>query len=445
MYRFSQNGYTEIRIFYQEEQLMKVTGIIAEYNPFHQGHAYHLARARELTGADRLLVVMGGNFMQRGEPAIVDKYARAEMALKNGADLVLELPAAAATGSAEYFAEGAVELLDASGVVDALCFGSELGKLAPLEKAAALLLEEPEEYRQLLREELKRGKNFPEAREIALSAFFPERELLSAPNNILAIEYLKALKRRKSSIEAVTIPRLGNYHGNDSGQVPQGTDSSESVSSGAAPALKTSSLRFASASEIRRQLYALEELLQKSPGQPGSWQSLMADLADELPPSSFALLKDTLLAAHFVRAEDFALPLHYRLMQAKDSLEFAAYLDVSEELSRRIYSLRQDFTGWDAFVDLVRTRQYTRSRVSRALLHIFLDIRQEMARLPKELRVLGFRREASDLLSEIKKKSRLPLVTKAAGHPELSEEIRISSFYHLGESYNELSRQLIIL
>ena len=145
----------------------------------------------------------------------------------------------------------------------------------------------------------------------------------------------------------------------------------------------------------------------------------MADLADELPPSSFALLKDTLLAAHFVRAEDFALPLHYRLMQAKDSLEFAAYLDVSEELSRRIYSLRQDFTGWDAFVDLVRTRQYTRSRVSRALLHIFLDIRQEMARLPKELRVLGFRREASDLLSEIKKKSRLPLVTKAAGHPEL--------------------------
>ena len=115
---------------------MKVTGIIAEYNPFHQGHAYHLARARELTGADRLLVVMGGNFMQRGEPAIVDKYARAEMALKNGADLVLELPAAAATGSAEYFAEGAVELLDASGVVDALCFGSELGKLAPFEKAA---------------------------------------------------------------------------------------------------------------------------------------------------------------------------------------------------------------------------------------------------------------------------------------------------------------------
>ena len=330
---------------------MKVTGIIAEYNPFHQGHAYHLARARELTGADRLLVVMGGNFMQRGEPAIVDKYARAEMALKNGADLVLELPAAAATGSAEYFAEGAVELLDASGVVDALCFGSELGKLAPLEKAAALLLEEPEEYRQRLREELKRGKNFPEAREIALSAFF-----LSAPNNILAIEYLKALKRRKSSIEALTIPRLGNYHGNDSGQVPQGTDSSESVSSGAAPALETSSLRFASASEIRRQLYALEELLQKSPDQPGSWQSLMADLADELPPSSFALLKDTLLAAHFVRAEDFALPLHYRLMQAKDSLEFAAYLDVSEELSRRIYSLRQDFTGWDAFVDLVRTR-----------------------------------------------------------------------------------------
>ena len=138
---------------------MKVTGIIAEYNPFHQGHAYHLSRARELTGADRILVVMGGNFMQRGEPAIIDKYTRTEMALRNGADLVLELPAASATGSAEYFAEGAVELLDASGVVNELCFGSELGELEPLEQAAELLLEEPEDYQELLRAELKKGKN----------------------------------------------------------------------------------------------------------------------------------------------------------------------------------------------------------------------------------------------------------------------------------------------
>ena len=179
---------------------MKVTGIIAEYNPFHQGHAYHLSRARELTGADRVLVVMGGNFMQRGEPAIIDKYTRTEMALRNGADLVLELPAASATGSAEYFAEGAVELLDASGVVNELCFGSELGELEPLEKAAELLLEEPEDYQELLRAELKKGKTFPEARETALSAFLPEQSLLASPNNILAIEYIKALKRRKSSI-----------------------------------------------------------------------------------------------------------------------------------------------------------------------------------------------------------------------------------------------------
>ncbi|MFQ9151713.1 MAG: nucleotidyltransferase family protein [Blautia sp.] len=176
---------------------MKVTGIIAEYNPFHQGHAYHLSRARELTGADRILVVMGGNFMQRGEPAIIDKYTRTEMALRNGADLVLELPAASATGSAEYFAEGAVELLDASGVVNELCFGSELGELEPLEKAAELLLEEPEDYQELLRTELKKGKTFPEARETALSAFLPEQSLLASPNNILAIEYIKALKRRK--------------------------------------------------------------------------------------------------------------------------------------------------------------------------------------------------------------------------------------------------------
>ena len=412
---------------------MKVTGIIAEYNPFHQGHAYHLSRARELTGADRILVAMGGNFMQRGEPAIIDKYTRTEMALRNGADLVLELPAASATGSAEYFAEGAVELLDASGVVNELCFGSELGELEPLEKAAELLLEEPEDYQELLRAELKKGKTFPEARETALSAFLPEQSLLASPNNILAIEYIKALKRRKSSIRPLTIQRLGSYHGED-GQ-PAG-----------APHTVSGSLpeSFASASTIRCQLHTLEKQIVTSCEQP-AFGSLMTALVKELPPSSFGLLKDVLLADRLVQAEDFSLPLHYRLMQAKEPLEFSVYLDVSEELSRRIYSLRQEFTGWNAFLDLVRTRQYTRSRVSRALLHILLDIRQEEVLPPTHLRVLGFRREASDLLSEIKKKSRLPLITKAAGHPELSEEIRISSLYHLGNSYNELSRPLVIL
>lgn len=412
---------------------MKVTGIIAEYNPFHQGHAYHLSKARELTGADRVLVVMGGNFMQRGEPAIIDKYTRTEMALRNGADLVLELPAASATGSAEYFAEGAVELLDASGVVNELCFGSELGELEPLEKAAELLLEEPEDYQELLRAELKKGKTFPEARETALSAFLPEQSLLASPNNILAIEYIKALKRRKSSIRPLTIQRLGSYHGED-GQ-PAG-----------APHTVSGNLpeSFASASTIRCQLHTLEKQIVTSCEQP-AFGSLMTALAKELPPSSFGLLKDVLLADRLVQAEDFSLPLHYRLMQAKEPLEFSVYLDVSEELSRRIYSLRQEFTGWNAFLDLVRTRQYTRSRVSRALLHILLDIRQEEVLPPTHLRVLGFRREASDLLSKIKKKSRLPLITKAAGHPELSEEIRISSLYHLGNSYNELSRPLVIL
>ena len=395
---------------------MKVTGIIAEYNPFHQGHAYHLSRARELTGADRILIVMGGNFMQRGEPAIIDKYTRTEMALRNGADLVLELPAASATGSAEYFAEGAVELLDASGVVNELCFGSE-----------------PEDYQELLRAELKKGKTFPEARETALSAFLPKQSLLASPNNILAIEYIKALKRRKSSIRPLTIQRLGSYHG-ENGQ-PAG-----------APHTVSGNLpeSFASASTIRCQLQTLEKQIVTSCEQP-AFGSLMTALAKELPPSSFGLLKDVLLADRLVQAEDFSLPLHYRLMQAKEPLEFSVYLDVSEELSRRIYSLRQEFTGWNAFLDLVRTRQYTRSRVSRALLHILLDIRQEEVLPPTHLRVLGFRREASDLLSEIKKKSRLPLITKAAGHPELSEEIRISSLYHLGNSYNELSRSLVIL
>ena len=143
---------------------MTITGIIAEYNPFHRGHAYHLARARRLTGTDYLIVVMSGNYVQRGVPAMFDKFTRARAALSAGADLVLELPLCCSTGSAEYFSRGAVDLLAQTGIVTDLCFGSECGDLSPLEEAACLLLEEPEEYRGILQDSLRRGRSYPEAR-----------------------------------------------------------------------------------------------------------------------------------------------------------------------------------------------------------------------------------------------------------------------------------------
>ena len=199
------------------EDPMKVVGIVAEYNPFHYGHLYHLQSSRSLTEADCVVVVMSGNYTQRGEPAVVSKWARAEMALLSGADLVIELPVAYAMGSAEYFAYGAVRLLDSLGVVDAMCFGSESGDIEDLQAIASILADEPEEYKDLLKNHLSDGHSFPSARQKALSGYLRGRHgkadltrLLKSSNNILGIEYLKALLRLDSKIKPVTISRIGS-------------------------------------------------------------------------------------------------------------------------------------------------------------------------------------------------------------------------------------------
>lgn len=399
---------------------MNVTGVIAEYNPFHSGHAYHLKKTRELTRADYVLVIMGGNFMQRGEPAIVDKYMRTRMALLGGADLVAELPSPFAVGSAEYFADGAIDLLTKCGVVNALSFGSEEGALPLLDQAASVLLDEPEKFRNVLKMKLKNGVSFPSAREAALGAVLSMDEkhssaLFSSPNNILGIEYLKALKKRQSPIQPYTISRRGNYHGT----FTEGTDT------------------FASASFIREQLLKLRRIYEKD--------EILPQLSKQLPCHSYEMLSNPLIFDSFATLEDFAPLLHYRLLAARAPLEFAVYLDVTEDLSRRIFSLRNEFCGYENFLNRLRTRQYTRTRIARSLLHILLDIRKDDIALPSVLRILGFRREAAPLLTELKKKSSIPLITKIAGHKELEKEIAVSTLYHIGKPYQEATQQLVIV
>ena len=195
-----------------------VTGIIAEYNPFHNGHAYQIQKARELTGCDFVVVVMSGDFVQRGAPALFDKYTRTKMALLGGADLVLELPVWASSASAEFFAAGAVSVLEGIGCTDFLCFGAEDEKLSKMQKAVELLANENTEFQKQLRDVLKTGLSFPAARKQALSGFLTEEEssILDKPNNILGIEYLKALKAKNSSIEPVIVKREGQgYHGQE--------------------------------------------------------------------------------------------------------------------------------------------------------------------------------------------------------------------------------------
>ena len=198
---------------------MKIVGLITEYNPFHNGHLYHIEKALEVTGADTAIVVMSGNYVQRGAPAIMPKHLRAEVALEAGVPLVLELPVCYACGSAEYFAEGAVSLLEQLGCIDCICFGSECGDYYLLEKIAHITADEPEEYRSFLQANLKSGLSFPLARQAALKSYLQDPsldEILEQPNNILGIEYIKALYRRKSPIGAYTIKRkVSGYHDKD--------------------------------------------------------------------------------------------------------------------------------------------------------------------------------------------------------------------------------------
>ena len=190
---------------------MNVLGIVTEYNPLHNGHIHHLKESLAVSSADAAVCVMSGNFVQRGEPAIVDKWIRAEIALNSGMDLVIELPAVYALSSAELFAFGAIKILDSLGFVSSICFGSETGVLEPLDAVAEILSNEPEEYKVFLKKFLEKGLSYPAARESALNEFFGAdmAEVVSSSNNILGIEYLKALKRLNSPIRAFTIRRIG--------------------------------------------------------------------------------------------------------------------------------------------------------------------------------------------------------------------------------------------
>ena len=203
---------------------MKISGIIVEYNPLHNGHVFHINKTKELTNSDLIIAVMSGNFNQRGIPSIIDKWTKTKLALQNGVDIVLELPSIYALSSAEFFSYGAVSLLNSLGVVDSLCFGSEAGDITLLETIAEVLVHEPNDYKALLRRELDKGLLFPKARSLALVEHLVNKtdydkyyleEQLNSSNNILGIEYIKSLKRLNSSIKPYTIKRQGGSYNSE--------------------------------------------------------------------------------------------------------------------------------------------------------------------------------------------------------------------------------------
>ena len=372
---------------------MKIVGLITEYNPFHNGHNYHIEQSLRLTQADAAIVVMSGNHVQRGAPAILPKHLRTTAALSCGAAAVLELPACYATGSAEYFALGAVSLFERLGCVDCICFGTESSELAPLKEIARILSDEPEPYRTIFQQALKSGASYPAARQKALTQFTGsdlDASLLELPNNILGIEYLKALYRLHSDIVPYALPRAGaGYHE------------------------LTLDTEYASASAIRAVLSGM--------GRPESSQ-----LKRLVPEKAYQILTEAYQKRYPISADDYSLILKYKLL-ALDTEKLTEYVDVTPDLANRIMKCRNQFVSFRQFCELLKTKQLTYTRISRALLHILLEIRQiDLDSYSRNgfhgyARLLGFRKDCASLLSVIKANSTVPLLTKLTASASIEE------------------------
>ena len=352
---------------------MLTIGIVAEYAPFHNGHALHIRRSRELAGEDSCVVcVMSGQFIQRGEPAVFDKHSRAEAALRCGADLVLELPLPFALASAERFAYGAVALLDSLGCVDYLSFGSESGELDELLETAELLARP--ELDAAMRRTLREGMSFAAARQQAAEALSGRPlELLRAPNNILALEYLKALRRLRSPIRPMTIRRVGAGH--DAGEAKAGLPS---------------------ASMLREKLRA------------------GADIAPFVPPAAHAVYRRELEAGRgpvSILSLETAILARLRRMQAAD---FAALPDATEGLDRRLMHYAHTCATLQGLYDSVKTRRYAMARIKRMVLAAFLGMTAETCPArPPYARVLAVGERGMAVLKTASE--RIAVLTKPAG------------------------------
>ena len=460
---------------------MNTVGIIAEYNPFHSGHAYHIKQAKQQSGSDYAVVIMSGNFVQRGAPAIADKDVRTSMALQGGADLVFELPACAASASAETFARTGVSLLARSGIINSLAFGCETENLPALRFLAEFFAAEPDSYREALHTCLKQGETFPAARAKAAvkildmqrsgSDEFPASpdkipagqavradEILAAPNNILAIEYLKAIRQTGADLQPVLIKRRGNYHAKDLKLF--GTDTAHG----------TPSAEYSSASAIRAEI--LEAY--KGTGDIPVYERLLHKV---IPEKSLTPLLRYLAEFPPLSENDFSALLHYQLIRQFSHPVSGEATDPAKErgnekqasdaaLLHRMENLLESYTTFTDFAELVKTKNRTYTAVSRALIRIMLgiDARCEEA-LRKEqyapyLRVLGFKKSAAPLLKKLRRAD-IPVLMKPAGEESslnpaqrllLNTDIRAAHIYRsvltagTGKTMqNEYRRPLIIL
>ena len=367
---------------------MRIAGIIAEYNPFHAGHLWHVRETRRLSGCDWVVACMDGHFTQRGEPAMFSKWARARMALACGVDAVFELPALFAVRTADAFARGGVAILDGLGV-DALSFGSEIGEVELLKELAALREREPEALSRNVREKLAAGKSHARARGEAVSEYLGlDYDRVNRPNAVLAAEYLRAIDTLGAGLEPVVVMRRGDYHEQALGEYPSAAAIRAAFARGEAGAA-----------------------LACIPQAARAWA-----VPDALHPMDDMLL--------------------YRL-RAMARAELAALSDVGEGLEQRVFRLCREASGREALLEALKCKRYTRARLSRMLAHALLGTDRALLEdvpLPRYARLLGMRRGAEPLLRELSARARLPIVSSAAalrGDPCFEAECRATDAWAL--------------
>ncbi|MCF8000700.1 MAG: nucleotidyltransferase [Halanaerobiales bacterium] len=367
---------------------MKVAGIIVEYNPFHLGHKYHIKKTREITNADYIVAIMTGNFMQRGTPAICDKWNRTKMALKGGVDLLIELPLCYSIRSAEYFAQASMRLLNALGIVDNVVFGSEYGKIDSLQEIAKLLITENSYYKKRLNHYLNKGMVFPAARKYALidqiklkgnDDFWAENnifQILNGSNNILGIEYLKAKYKFNLDLNLKTIKRIGqDYHS------------------------KKINDKYVSATSIRKYINKNE----------------LTKIKDKVPNYTYQILDELVQKRQIpLNINNLGIMLLAKIRRYTIS-DLTNIGDINENLAHRIKKAAKSAGNYKQLVNKLNTRSFTKTRFQRILMNIIFDLQKDILKKhdkhgPSYLRILGISKKGKNLLTHINNKTQLPVV-----------------------------------
>lgn len=382
---------------------MNITGIITEYNPFHNGHKFHLEESKKQTKSDGTICIMSGNFVQRGGPAIIDKWKRTEMALNNGVDLIIELPTFYAVSSAEFFAKGAVSILNSLNIVNNLFFGSEIGDAKALSEIAKVLVSEDERFQNILKENLSLGLTFAKAREKSLIEYLNSSEInniITSSNNILGIEYIKAILKLNSSINPVALKREGSNY-ND----------------------KSLSQTFSSATSIR-------EVLKNT--------SNIEDLKNIIPLESYEVFSKLQEQDYrFTFEEEMFKYIKYKIQT--NCVNFNNLYEVTEGLDNKIIKEISSSNSLHEFILKIKSKRYTYSKISRILTHIYLGLDNDGFKdIANEnnlyVRVLGFNKTGREILSLIKANSSIPLITKVprfTNNPLLKFDLQATACYSL--------------